>query len=219
MAHILLRAVSVTLWVWGEISGDLVYGKQLFLPGLPLPPKLLENPIGGLSLSLALFQTRLGKVELEKVEPALVLFYLQRKLEEQIEDLFKFHFSGTRQSPLLFSPAKSETRRRRARLPQNRVSWPRGSKMSRCFTGNKRQHNVLHLHRTSWDTDMNPLTESFSAAGALSSFRNCEILPSRCSITARSGAEKVVNRDRQGCQPCNSHELPPTLCSHYHREL
>lgn len=65
--------VSVTLWPWGEISGDLVYGKQLFLSVLPLLAKLLENVIGGLSLSPALFQTAL-----EKVEPALVLFYLQR---------------------------------------------------------------------------------------------------------------------------------------------
>ena len=86
-----------------------MYGKQLFLPVIPLPPKLLENLIGGLSLSLALFQTTLGKVELEKVEPALVLFYLQRKVEDQIEDLFMFHFNGTRQTPLLFSLATTET--------------------------------------------------------------------------------------------------------------
>lgn len=86
-----------------------MYGKQLFLPVLSLPPKLLENLIGGLSVSLALFQTTFGKVELEKVETALVLFYLQRKLEDQKEDLFMFHFNGTRQAPLLFSSAKSET--------------------------------------------------------------------------------------------------------------
>lgn len=76
----------------------------------PLPPKLLENLIGGLPLSLALFQTTLGKVKLEKAEPTLVLCYLQRELEDQIEDLFMFHFNGTRQMPLLFSSAKSEAR-------------------------------------------------------------------------------------------------------------
>lgn len=54
-------------------------GKQLFLPVLPLPPKLLENLIGGLSLSLAVFQTPLGKVELEKVESALVLVLFAEK--------------------------------------------------------------------------------------------------------------------------------------------
>ncbi len=73
----------------------------------------------------------------------------------------------------------------------------------------KRQHDVLHLHRTSLNTDTNPLPESFSAAGVLSSFRNCGTLPSRCSITARRGADKVVNRSRHGCHPCNSHEFPP----------
>lgn len=84
-----------------------MYGKQLFLPVLPLPPELLVNLIGHLSR----FQTTLGKVDLEKVEPALVLFYLQRKPEDQIEDLFMFHFNGTRQTPPppLFSVAKSET--------------------------------------------------------------------------------------------------------------
>ena len=59
---------------------------------------------------------------------------------------------------------------------------------------------------------MNPLPESLSAAGALSSLRNCEIQPSRCSITARSEVDKVVNRSRHGCQPCNSHKLPPNSC-------
>lgn len=87
-----------------------MYGKQLFLPVLPLPPELLVNLIGGLTLSIAPFQTTLGKVELEKVEPALVPFYLQRKPpEDQIEDLFMFYFNETRQTPLLFSVAKSET--------------------------------------------------------------------------------------------------------------
>lgn len=87
-----------------------MYGKQPFLLVLPLPPKLLENLIGGLTLSLSLFQTTLGKVELEKVETALVLFYIcSRRLEDQIESLFMFHFSGTRQTRLLFFLAKSGT--------------------------------------------------------------------------------------------------------------
>lgn len=45
------------------------------------------------SLSLAFFQITHRKVELEKAEPALLVFYLQRKPEEQTEDLFTFHFS------------------------------------------------------------------------------------------------------------------------------
>lgn len=95
---------------------------------------------------------------------------------------------------------------------KNSFSWPGGCRMSCYFTGNKRQHDVFHLHRTSWNTDTNPLAESASAAGELSSFRNCEILSSRCSITPHSGVEKVANRNRYGCHQCNSHKLSPNLC-------
>lgn len=52
-----------------------MYGRQLFLPVLLLPPELLENPIGGFSP----FQSSLGKVRLEEVEPTLVLVNLHGK--------------------------------------------------------------------------------------------------------------------------------------------
>lgn len=114
MAHTRLRQITgmcvrvwITLRVWGEISGDLVYKKQLFLLVLLLPPELLENPIGGFSLPLALFQTMLGKVQLEEAEPALVLLNSQGKLEDQIEDLFMLHFIWT--TTRLFFLAKCKT--------------------------------------------------------------------------------------------------------------
>lgn len=90
----------------------------------------------GLAHSLARSQTRPGKVEPEKVEPALVLSYLQGKLEEQIEDLFEFHFSGTRQSPLLFSPAVSETQRGEERHPPpQKTDSPDQDGAKRYFAG------------------------------------------------------------------------------------
>lgn len=47
------------------------------------------------------------------------------------------------------------------------------------------------------------------------------MLLSRCSIMARSGVDKVVNRNRRDCHPCNSHNFPPDtysvmLVSHPH---
>lgn len=88
-------------------------------------------------------------MEPEKVEPALVLSYLQGKLEEQIEDLFEFHFSGTRQSPLLFSPAVSETQRGEERHPPPQKKQIPLTKTEQNVTllGDKRQRHVLYLHR------------------------------------------------------------------------
>ena len=48
-----------------------MHRKQLFHPVLSLPLKLLENLIGGVSLS-PLFQIGDGKAELEKVVASLV---------------------------------------------------------------------------------------------------------------------------------------------------
>lgn len=76
-----------------------MYAEQLFLPVLPLPPKLLENLI-----SFALFQSRLGKVDLEKVEPALVPFYLQRKSRGTDRGPVQVPLQWDRTITILFSP-------------------------------------------------------------------------------------------------------------------
>lgn len=69
---------SYTLGVRGDKWRSGVR-KAAFSPSPPITSQAVrKSDRTSLSFSLALFQTRLGKVELEKVEPALVLFYLQR---------------------------------------------------------------------------------------------------------------------------------------------
>lgn len=123
--------------------------KAAFSPGPPITSRAVrETDRSSLSFSFSLSKLRLGKWSLRKLSPHLCCFYLQRKLEDQIEDLFMFHFNGTRQRPHC-SP------RPRLRLSSAEKDFPKTSFLDQeeaeCLVtllGIKRQHDALHLHRT-----------------------------------------------------------------------
>lgn len=94
------------------------------------------------------------EVDLEKAEPALTRFYLQRKPEDLTDDLLMFHFSGSRQTRPLFSEA-NQTPRRGTRLHAT-AAFP-GLGGSRTSTA-----TLLSIKesRMTLPTDMNDLLEA-----------------------------------------------------------